>query len=195
MILVQGAGGKTATFFITGTLSTVIVYRADGTQALAAGASSSPSTGVCTIVTNAADTTVIGPITYMALDVGGNAIGGWTGVVLEDYPSTGDPLASIVPGAYAVNTAGARIGGALSDASIILDQPTLDMISTNLLALPNGVTTGFDVQRALNVILACVSAKLGIALPTVTIRDANDTVDLVVATTDAQGQRLAVSYP
>jgi hypothetical protein len=55
------------------------------------------------------------------------------------------------------------------------------------------IETGFTSQAALRLILSAAAAKLGIVGTVVKIRDVNDTKDRITATTDAIGQRTAVT--
>jgi hypothetical protein len=55
------------------------------------------------------------------------------------------------------------------------------------------VEPGMTLKQALRVVLAAQGGKLAIAGNTVTIRNPADTKDRIVATTDADGQRTAVT--
>lgn len=198
MILVQSQA-KVIYFQVANIVSTVVLgkgnaggFNANGTYDL--NGSFSESQLFCRVNLSTNDTDTIGPLDVLAWDSANNCIGTWHGVVLADYPSTGDPWAKAVPAGYAAGTAGSRVGNSLSNTSVILDQPTLDLISTNLLLLANSIENGITVQGALQLILAGLTGKLAIAGSTVTIRDINDLVNRIIATTDAAGQRLAVSH-
>lgn len=71
--------------------------------------------------------------------------------------------------------------------------PTAAQNATALLDAANGVETSFTLRQAMRLMLAALAGKLSISGNTVTIRDVNDTVNRIVATTDADGQRTAVT--
>ncbi len=71
--------------------------------------------------------------------------------------------------------------------------PSANTNATALLDLASGCETNYTVREALRVMLSALGGKLGITGPIVTIRDVNDTVDRITATTDAQSQRTAVT--
>ena len=57
------------------------------------------------------------------------------------------------------------------------------------------VEIGMTVREALRLISAATAGKVAISGPTVTIRNAvADSADRIVATTDSQGQRTAITY-
>lgn len=63
-----------------------------------------------------------------------------------------------------------------------------------LLKGPDAVESGFDLQSTLRLILAALAGKLsGAGTTTITIRDAGDTKNRVVATVDVDGNRSAVT--
>jgi hypothetical protein len=55
------------------------------------------------------------------------------------------------------------------------------------------VETGVTLREALRIVLSANGGKVSISGNTVTIRDVNDTVDRITATTDTNGQRTAVT--
>lgn len=57
----------------------------------------------------------------------------------------------------------------------------------------NGVEDDYTLRQALRIILAALGGKVSISGSTVTFRDVNDTTDRIVATTDENGQRTAVT--
>lgn len=79
------------------------------------------------------------------------------------------------------------------DYSIAGDIPTANQNADALLDRASGVETSFTPRQALRLILAALAGKLSISGSTVTIRDVNDSKNRIVATTDADGQRTAVT--
>jgi hypothetical protein len=74
------------------------------------------------------------------------------------------------------------------------DIPTAAQNAAGLLDLAAGVETNRTVRQALRLMLASAVGKLsGAATSTVTIRDTNDSVNRVVATVDADGNRSSVT--
>lgn len=71
--------------------------------------------------------------------------------------------------------------------------PSASDNATALLDLTNGIETSFTLRQAMRLILAALAGKLSISGNTVTIRDVNDTKDRIVATTDDDGQRTAIT--
>ena len=67
-------------------------------------------------------------------------------------------------------------------------------LSQAILDLSDGVATGYTLKQTLAVMLGVLAGKLsGAATATITIRDVNDTKDIVVATTTSDGNRTAVT--
>ncbi len=113
--------------------------------------------------------------------ISGHTTGGTFGGALNSASSAGDPWATNLPGVYVGGTAGYIVGNAAGTNA------------TALLDLASGCETNYTVREALRVMLSALGGKLGITGPIVTIRDVNDTVDRITATTDAQSQRTAVT--
>jgi hypothetical protein len=57
----------------------------------------------------------------------------------------------------------------------------------------NGVEDDYTLRQALRIILSALGGKVSISGNTVTFRDVNDTTDRIVATTDENGQRSAIT--
>lgn len=75
-----------------------------------------------------------------------------------------------------------------------LQAPTIGQLAdAAILDASNGVETGVTLRQALRLILAASAGKLSISGNTVTIRNVIDTADRIVATTDDNGQRTAVT--
>lgn len=79
-------------------------------------------------------------------------------------------------------------------AGIALSAGERTTLANAILDLADGATTNYTLREALEVMLAVLAGKLsGAATATITIRDVNDTKNVVVATTDASGNRTAVT--
>jgi hypothetical protein len=82
--------------------------------------------------------------------------------------------------------------GALSGSIAPAVDLEASLFSTYLLDSED-VETGMTLREALRIVLAASGGKVAISGDTVTIRDVNDTVDRITATTDTNGQRTAVT--
>lgn len=79
-------------------------------------------------------------------------------------------------------------------AGIALSAGERTTLANAILDLADGATTNYTLREALEVMLAVLAGKLsGAATATITIRDVNDTKNVVVATTTASGDRTAVT--
>lgn len=66
-------------------------------------------------------------------------------------------------------------------------------IADALLDRANGVETSLTPRQSMRLIVSAACGKVGISGDTVTIRDVNDSANRIVATTDGDGQRTAVT--
>lgn len=95
-----------------------------------------------------------------------------------------------------LNAAGVRSAVGLASANLdtqIDALPTANENADALLDRTAGVETSFTLRQSLRLILAMAAGKLSISGNTVTIRDVNDSKNRIVATTDTDGQRTAVT--
>lgn len=108
-----------------------------------------------------------------------------------------DALATLigdVPTNAELATALAAADDAVLAAIAALSIPTANQNADALLDRAAGVETNRTLRQALRLILAAVAGKVsGAATTTTTIRDTNDSVDRIVATVDADGNRSAVT--
>jgi len=109
-------------------------------------------------------------------------------------PSFVDDVVQNIPGGAVQGVTGNVDGNVNGDLLGNVSAGVADNIALALLTFVNGIEPGFTPQEALRIILAVLAGKLAIVGNTVTIRDVNDTVDRVVATTDTNGQRTGVAY-
>lgn len=104
-----------------------------------------------------------------------------TGGAVNVNDKTGFSLTS----AYNAAQTAAQAGNAMTLTSAGIDA---------ILDRTNGVETGFTVRQAMRLMLSSLAGKLsGAGTTTVNIRDVNDTVNRIVATVDANGNRSAVT--
>jgi hypothetical protein len=92
-----------------------------------------------------------------------------------------------------VGLSGTTVKTATDIATDIDALPTAAENATALLDGANGIETSFTLRQAMRLMLAALAGKLSISGNTVTIRDVNDSTDRITATTDADGQRTAVT--
>jgi len=116
--------------------------------------------------------------------------------VLADTGTDGVVVATGSKTGYAIGAGGiaasAFAAGAIDAASLAADAGT--ELGTALLDLANGIETGIPLRKALRAVLASLAGKLsGAATTTVTIRDASDSKDVIIATVDADGNRTAIT--
>lgn len=108
-----------------------------------------------------------------------------------------DALATLigdVPTNAELSTALAAADDATLAAIAALSIPTANQNADALLDRAAGVETNRTVRQALRIVLAAVAGKAsGMGTTTATIRDTNDTVNRIVATVDADGNRSAVT--
>ena len=102
--------------------------------------------------------------------------------------------------AYTVRLIGSNNNIFDVENGILTPTPLVTVISGNSAGLVNGDISGqlvegtLTMQQAMKVVLAATAGKLsGAGTGTVTIRDTNDTLDRIVATTDASGNRITVT--
>lgn len=185
--------------------TSVKMFKADGSYGTWGGSIANPETNVYTLTPVAADLNVLGPVTFCIAD----AANAMKDVVICDVVAY-DPqnannlglvsLPSVAPGvANGLAVVDALVGfvdvnvvrwGGAAISPAVGNLPPVNPSLTQA----NGIETGITLQGALQLILAAAAGKLAIAGSTVTIRDINDTVDRIVADTDAAGQRLAVLH-
>ena len=130
------------------------------------------------------------------------AVGSVTGNVGGSVGSVTGAVGSVTGAVGSVTGAVGSIGpGGIAAASFAANAITSSVVATSqnnasadaLLGRTDGVETGYTPQASLRLILSASAAKLsGAATTTVSIRDVNDTVDRIVATVDASGDRTAV---
>lgn len=109
---------------------------------------------------------------------------------------------SIADGVYAV-TAYAQASGTPSETDTVIASGTMTIGATTAELTSAGVDAVFDesigdgtltMRQALRVLIAGMAGKLsGAATTTVTIRNAADTANVIVATVDSDGNRSAVT--
>lgn len=135
---------------------------------------------------------------------GNGATGNGFNVSANSTNGVGMNIAGVGTGAGVVTTGGATgqgmklVGGSGSGDALLT--ATTSGHGFNLVAtgsskhgLAGVVETGFDYTQCLQLIAAAVAGKCGIVGDTVTYRDLNDSADRIVATTDGDGQRTAVT--
>ena len=116
-----------------------------------------------------------------------HTIVGSTGAGVAAAGSGGDPWSTALPGAYGAGTAGKIVGDNI-DASIAgLNNLSLADIFTYV--IENSET----FEQQLRLIRGEAAGKVGVSGATVTFRNSADSADRIVATTDANGQRTAVT--
>lgn len=82
----------------------------------------------------------------------------------------------------------------LATAASVSALPTANNNADALLDRANGIETSYTLRQALRLILASLVGEVsGASSTTITFRDINDTVDRIVATVDAYGNRSAVT--
>lgn len=149
MIIPQGSALTIwARFDPATSLDSVQIGKADGTNAPLAGTFLGAGPGTVAIALAAGDTNVIGPISVFLRDFGTNCIGVWWGVVLADYPSTGDPLETAVPGAYVPGEAGYAIGHNL-DAQVSSRLATSGYTAPNNAGIGTAAAAGLTIDAGL----------------------------------------------
>lgn len=104
------------------------------------------------------------------------------------------PLASILSGAASVS-ANLKGRGSLACVIDIGVSDPLSPLGLSIELLDNqDIETGYSMRESLRLILSSLVGKLsGAETTTVTIRDVNDTIDRIVATVDANGNRTTVN--
>jgi hypothetical protein len=102
-------------------------------------------------------------------------------------------LAAELSGAGGVNAVITALGTLAASITVTGDLLTTANVGNAVLDALNGVEDEVTLRQALRIILAAVGGKVSISGNTVTFRDANDTKDRITATTDANGQRTAVT--
>jgi hypothetical protein len=92
----------------------------------------------------------------------------------------------------AVGSAMTLEDGALTAAKVAAD--AANEIADALLDRVDGIETNYTLRKAFRLVLAALAGKLsGAATTTITMRDVNDTVNRIVATVDADGNRSALT--
>jgi hypothetical protein len=100
-------------------------------------------------------------------------------------------MPALAAGQYSV-LAKERAGGAPAESDRTIGTGSVLWSGTRIIG--PGSVDGYTFEEAQRLILAASAAKLaGAATPTVTIRDAADTKDRIVASVDVDGNRLAVT--
>lgn len=102
-----------------------------------------------------------------------------------------------IRGSFDITNSGS--GQTITDTAVWNETQTIGAISTDgmnaLMDLSAGVETNRTPRQALRLMLAALAGELsGAAGSTVRIRDTNDSKDRIVATVDAAGNRIAVTY-
>lgn len=99
-----------------------------------------------------------------------------------------------VTGSVGSVTADVTVGTNNDKTGYTLTSGERNSVADALLDRADGATTNYTVREALEVLLASLAGKLsGAATATITIRDINDTKNVIVATVDASGNRTAVT--
>jgi hypothetical protein len=139
------------------------------------------------ITTLAGDWPAVGPFALFVTDAASETIGVVYGNIVSYAPAAFAVLAAAQPN-YAPSKAG--------DQMDLVNAPNATAgaaLAADLLDLANAVETGLTVRQALRLLDAVLAGKVSISGATVTIRNTADTKNRVVATTDTQGQRTAVT--
>lgn len=147
--------------------ATATLVSLQGTSAGTATATASIAAPTAAVGTSTGSATVTGVRTAIAWCYGASAGTGTASLVRY---ATGKLVGSIAP---AVDLE------ASSFSTWLLDE--------------EDVETGVTLREALRIVLSANGGKVAISGDTVTIRDVNDTVDRIVATTDSNGQRTVIT--
>ncbi len=119
-----------------------------------------------------------------------------TGVTANDGTGTYDGSDRwTVPAAYEL-LSGVQLKNNSTSLNLTgtLTSPTAAQIAAYILDSDN-VETGLSLRKAIRLILSAMAGKVsGAPAGPITIRDINDTKDRIVATVDANGNRLALTY-
>jgi hypothetical protein len=142
VILVQGQPVIIGTNLTEAVPSSVLLNKGAGLAAAV-----NPPTGNSfygQLALTAGDVGTLGLLDVIFYNGASDAIGSWHGVVLPAYPSTGDPLASLIPGAYGAGTAGKVIGDNL-------DQPISSRLATIGYTAPDNTGIASAANIATNI--------------------------------------------
>jgi len=96
-------------------------------------------------------------------------------------------------GAGGIDAVATALGTMAATITSSGDLLTTSNVGNAVLDALNGVEDDWTLRQALRIILSALGGKVDITGNTVTIRDVNDTVDRITATTDTNGQRTAVT--
>lgn len=99
-------------------------------------------------------------------------------------------------GGNVVGSVGSVAAGGITAASIATDAIDADAIASDAVdeILDRAVEGSITLRQAIRVMLAALAGKVsGAGTTTITIRDANDTTNRIVATVDASGNRSAIT--
>jgi hypothetical protein len=206
-MLQQGIAGQVVVVFNADGIAPTgyQVVKSDGTLIAApTGTLTTPiNNTTAQVALSAADVATLGPVSIIIIVIGG----GVGGLLNESVEAISDPWATALPGAYAAGQAG-QIVGANLDAAVssraapgaqmdLVNAPNataLAAIALEIMTLANGVEPGWTLQQVMRLVSAVLAGKVSIAGAIVTLRNPPDTKNRVVATTDATGQRTAVTY-
>lgn len=135
--------------------------------------------------------------------IAGHLGAGTTGAALNGAGSAGDPWTTPLPGAYGAGTAGNIVGinldapitsRSIPGAAMTLTAGERNSTADALLDRAAGVEAGLTPRQAFRLFAAALMGKVsGAAVNAPVFRDTNDTKDRITATTDANGNRTAVT--
>lgn len=155
------------------------------------------SNGIYYCVLDATDTDTLGPMVVFV------HVAGALAVRVECEVLAANVYDSLIAASDALQvhaneiTAGLITAAAIATGAIDADAIAADAaneIADALLDRSAGVETSYTPRQALRLILAALAGKLsGASSTTVTIRDAGDTKNRIVATVDADGNRSAIT--
>jgi hypothetical protein len=102
-------------------------------------------------------------------------------------------ISANLSGAGGIDAVATALGTMAATITSSGDLLTTSNVGNAVLDALNGVEDDWTLRQALRIILSALGGKVDITGNTVTIRDVNDTVDRITATTDTNGQRTAVT--
>ncbi len=112
----------------------------------------------------------------------------------HDVLLTGDGLIQGDLGGRILGNTATAFAGIGAEVTATLDSSERNSIADALLDRTDGIETGYTLRQALRLELAALAGKIsGAETSTIHIRDINDSVDRILATVDASGNRLTVT--
>lgn len=162
----------------------------------AAGAVTEIGSGWYQVALTTTDTNTAGDLAYHITATGSDS----TDFVDRVVPGAVHPAGvTVATGGITASSFGAGAINAAAIASDAIDTAkvsagAVNKIADGLLDRSSGVESGLTPRQALRVALAALAGKLsGAATTTVTVRNIGDSLDRIVATVDADGNRSAVT--